>query len=163
MQPSLTQEPPKCSRSIRAVRKPARASRTARNGPAWPLPMTIAWYESMVSPSCAVVMATVIRARKGEASAAADRRRDRLDDARGLRELLLAIGDVMPLRDPSEVGVGGPDRARLVLQHEQADRPVEAGIRIRGQELRAERRVAEGQKSRGPQRDAGIGGELGLV
>ena len=51
MQPSLTQVPPRCSRSISAVFMPALARRTARNGPAWPLPITIASYEVvMVSP-----------------------------------------------------------------------------------------------------------------
>ena len=42
MQPSLTQVPPRCSRSISAVFMPALARRTARNGPAWPVPMTMA-------------------------------------------------------------------------------------------------------------------------
>ena len=51
----------------------------------------------------------------------------------------------------------------LVLQHEQAHRPVEPGVGVGGQELRAQRRVAEGQQRRGPQRDAGVPGELRLV
>ena len=42
MQPSLTQVPPRCSRSTSAVFRPAPASRAARKGPAWPLPMTMA-------------------------------------------------------------------------------------------------------------------------
>src|SRR6187402_2287685 len=45
MQPSLTQVPPRCSRSISAVFRPALASRTASGGPAWPAPITIASYE----------------------------------------------------------------------------------------------------------------------
>jgi len=40
--PSLTQVPPRCSRSISATRRPASASRAPRNGPAWPAPMMIA-------------------------------------------------------------------------------------------------------------------------
>ena len=45
MQPSLTQVPPRCSRSISAVFRPDLASRTASDGPAWPAPITIASYE----------------------------------------------------------------------------------------------------------------------
>ena len=42
MQPLLTQVPPKRLRSTIAVLRPAFASRTARAGPAWPVPMTMA-------------------------------------------------------------------------------------------------------------------------
>jgi hypothetical protein len=42
MQPSLTQVPPRCSRSTSTVFMPASARRTASDGAAWPLPMTIA-------------------------------------------------------------------------------------------------------------------------
>src|SRR5215472_7043109 len=44
MQPLLTQVPPNLLRSIIATFIPASASRTARDGPAWPVPITIASY-----------------------------------------------------------------------------------------------------------------------
>src|SRR4051812_6905392 len=53
MQPSLTQVPPRCSRSISTVFMPTCARRTARKGPAWPLPMTMAsWVLVMVVLPC---------------------------------------------------------------------------------------------------------------
>ena len=42
MQPVLTQVPPTFPRSMMATLMPAPASRAAREGPAWPVPMTIA-------------------------------------------------------------------------------------------------------------------------
>src|SRR5262249_51161650 len=42
MQPVLTQVPPKRCRSMMATRKPAPASRCASDGPAWPVPITMA-------------------------------------------------------------------------------------------------------------------------
>src|SRR5438105_12489977 len=42
MQPLLTQVPPNRLRSIIATFIPVSASRTARDGPAWPVPITIA-------------------------------------------------------------------------------------------------------------------------
>ncbi len=42
MQPVLTQVPPTFPRSTMATFMPAPASRAAREGPAWPVPMTIA-------------------------------------------------------------------------------------------------------------------------
>src|ERR1700676_296795 len=42
MQPTLTQVPPKRLRSRIAVLRPRLARRTASDGPAWPVPMTIA-------------------------------------------------------------------------------------------------------------------------
>ena len=42
MQPVLTQVPPTFPRSMMATFMPAPASRAARDGPAWPVPMTIA-------------------------------------------------------------------------------------------------------------------------
>src|SRR5678815_2711103 len=44
MQPLLTQVPPNRLRSIIATFIPVPASRTARDGPAWPVPITIASY-----------------------------------------------------------------------------------------------------------------------
>src|SRR5262245_32499059 len=44
MQPVLTQVPPNCLRSIIATFIPVSASRTARGGPAWPVPIMIASY-----------------------------------------------------------------------------------------------------------------------
>src|ERR1700730_1293416 len=46
VQPSLTQGPPTCSRSISAVRRPAPASAIHSGVPPWPEPITIAWYRS---------------------------------------------------------------------------------------------------------------------
>src|SRR2546430_660940 len=51
MQPLLTQVPPLEPRSIIATLRPACARRTARNGPAWPPPMTIASYRSAITPA----------------------------------------------------------------------------------------------------------------
>ena len=64
------------------------------------------------------------------ASVRLDRRRDRRDDAGGLRELLDAVADRVSVRDPREVGVGRPHVALRVLVHEEADRPVEPGIDV---------------------------------
>src|SRR5262245_64686028 len=69
----------------------------------------------------------------------------------------------MTLRDPDEVGIDRPDVPPLVLLHEQAYRPVEPGLRARGEELRAERRVAEDEERRRKHLDPGLGGELALV
>src|SRR5262245_15795925 len=44
MQPLLTQVPPNRLRSIIATFMPAPANRTASEGPAWPVPITIASY-----------------------------------------------------------------------------------------------------------------------
>src|SRR5438067_9462163 len=44
MQPLLTQVPPNRLRSIIATFIPVSASRAARDGPAWPVPITIASY-----------------------------------------------------------------------------------------------------------------------
>src|ERR1700730_18532248 len=44
VQPSLMQVPPTCSRSISAVRRPARASAMHNGVQPWPEPITIAWY-----------------------------------------------------------------------------------------------------------------------
>ena len=41
VQPVFTHVPPRTLRSMRATFLPAAASRTARNGPAWPEPMMI--------------------------------------------------------------------------------------------------------------------------
>jgi hypothetical protein len=42
VQPVFTQVPPKCLRSITATLRPAATRRRASEGPAWPVPMTIA-------------------------------------------------------------------------------------------------------------------------
>src|SRR4051794_27096959 len=47
VQPSFTQHPPTCSRSINAVRNPAFASSTHNGVPPWPEPITIAWNSSI--------------------------------------------------------------------------------------------------------------------
>ena len=53
MQPSFTQVPPRCSRSISATVMPAPASLTASDGPAWPAPITMASNEVVMAvPSC---------------------------------------------------------------------------------------------------------------
>jgi hypothetical protein len=69
----------------------------------------------------------------------------------------------MPPGDPVEIGIRGPDFALIVLEHEQPYRPVETGIRIGGDELSPERRIAEDQQHRRLQLDAGIGRELRLI
>jgi len=69
----------------------------------------------------------------------------------------------MPARDVCEVGIGGPDLAVFILQHKQADRPIESRKRVGGDEQRSQRRVAENQQRGRTQLDPGIGGKLLLT
>src|SRR4051812_19860939 len=92
-----------------------------------------------------------------------DGRSDRAHHPGRHLELRGAVLDVVALRDPSEIGPDRPDIAIFILREQQADRPVETSVRIRGDELRAEWRIAEHQQRRGPQLDAGVGRELRLV
>ena len=58
---------------------------------------------------------------------------------------LLVLQDAAA-RGPAEVRVGHPDRPRRVLQDQQPDRPIEPGVRIGAQELRAEGWTPEHQQ-----------------
>jgi hypothetical protein len=78
-------------------------------------------------------------------------------------ELGFAIPDIVATRDPLEIGPGRPDVAIVVLRQEQANRPVEPGIRVRGDELCAEWRISEHQKGRGTKLDARVGCEPGPI
>ena len=69
------------------------------------------------------------------------------DDFGGHLERRAAIFDVMTARDPSKIRIDRPDLALLVLGHQQAHGPIEPGVRVRGQKLDAERRIAENQQS----------------
>src|SRR5689334_24677754 len=69
----------------------------------------------------------------------------------------MAAGDI------SEIIVDRPNLALLVLEDEKADRPVDAGGGIGGHELRSKRWIAEDQKRRGLEFDAGIAGKLRLI
>src|SRR5262249_46862252 len=88
---------------------------------------------------------------------------DGRDDLRRHFELGVAIPDAVAARNPAEVGIDGPDAAVDFLGHQEPDRPIEAGIRIRRYELGSERWVAEHQQRGRPQLDAGSRGELRLV
>src|SRR5262245_61256420 len=90
-------------------------------------------------------------------------RRNGGDDHRGHLELLCAIDDAVTGSDPGEVRVNRPDCAAAILCHQEANWPIQTCIGIRRDELRAERRIAEHQKSRRIDFDAGVGGKLGLV
>src|SRR5580658_2672819 len=65
MQPVLTQVPPNSLRSMMATFMPAPAMRTARNGPAWPVPMMIASKESAMGvlshPISGILLPKVMR------------------------------------------------------------------------------------------------------
>src|SRR5215216_988332 len=84
---------------------------------------------------------------------AAHARRNRIDDARSGPELLFAILDAVSARNPREIGICRRDIAVFILKNEQSHGPVEAGVRIRSQELHTERRIPEDQKRRGMQVD----------
>src|ERR1700758_1918261 len=73
-------------------------------------------------------------------------RGDGRDHLGGLAECSLATLDPVAPRNPGEVRVCGPHGAALVLEDEQPDRPVETRQRICGDELRAQRRIAEYQQ-----------------
>ena len=62
-----------------------------------------------------------------------------------------------------EVGPADPDRAVVILGDEHAHRPVEAGNRVRLQELDAERRIAEQEQCRPVDRQLGAFAELRLI
>src|SRR5207237_2257222 len=62
MQPLLTQVPPNHLRSIIATFLPVSASRTARDGPAWPVPITIASYLVVIGiPALGLRSSTIFR------------------------------------------------------------------------------------------------------
>ena len=69
----------------------------------------------------------------------------------------------MPPCDPVKIGIGGPHLAFLALVDQKPYRPVEPGIGICCDELRAERRVTEDQEHRRAQLDARISCKLGLI
>src|SRR5262249_1678403 len=84
-------------------------------------------------------------------------RSDRGNDSRPRLELVAAVLDSVPPRDPVEIGVCGPDLAFVVFEHEEPHRPVEAGIGIGADELRSERRITEDQEHRWMKLDASVG------
>lgn len=73
------------------------------------------------------------------------------------RLVMSAVGD------PSKVGVGGPDLAVDILVNQQPHRPVQPRLGAGGDEVRAQRGVAENQQRRGVEFDAGISRQLPLV
>src|SRR5262245_9919247 len=84
-------------------------------------------------------------------------RSDRGNDSRRHLELVAAVLDSVPPRDPVEIGARGPDLAFVVFEHEEPHRPVDAGIGIGADELRSERRITEDQEHRWMKLDASIG------
>ena len=88
---------------------------------------------------------------------------DGCDNGRRHLELVSAVLDPVSSCDPVEIGIGGPDLALIVLEHEQPHRPVEPGIGVCCDELRPERRIAEDKQDRRLKLDPGLRGELRLV
>jgi hypothetical protein len=62
---------------------------------------------------------------------------------RGHFELVCAVLDPVSPCDPVKIGIGSPDLAFIVLVDEKPYRPVESGIGVCSNELRAERRIPE--------------------
>src|SRR5215472_17031089 len=73
-------------------------------------------------------------------------RRDGRDNARRHLELITAVLNSVPPFDPVEISIGGPDFALIVFEDEQSYRPVEPGIGVSRDELRAERRITKDQE-----------------
>src|SRR5438874_1465609 len=71
--------------------------------------------------------------------------------------------DLVAARDVREIRIRGPHVALLVLEHQQAYRPVQSGQRIGRDEQRSQWRITEDQQRRGTHGDARVGGELGLI
>src|SRR5262245_29717342 len=69
----------------------------------------------------------------------------------------------MAPRDPIEVTIGDPNLTLRVPVDEHANRPIEACLRVRADELRAKRWIAEDQQDGWTQLDARLGGKRGLV
>ena len=80
--------------------------------------------------------------------------------------ILIAAGPVrdrVALTEIGEIGPGHPDGAVAILGDKHPYRPIEPGQAVRGQELDAERRIAEQQQLGGGKRDASARAELPLV
>src|SRR6516164_10289558 len=90
-------------------------------------------------------------------------RRDGGDDARCHLELVFAVFDPVSPRDPVKIGIGSPYFPLLVLVNEKPHRPIESGIGVGGDELRAKRRVSEDQQYGRSKLDACISRQLGLI
>src|SRR6266702_3382096 len=92
-----------------------------------------------------------------------DARRDGVDYARCHLELVVAVLDSVPPCDPVKIGIGSPHLTFFVLVDEKAHRPVESGIGVCSNELRAERRIPEDQQYRWSELDARVRCQPGLV
>src|SRR6266851_4287378 len=170
VQPRFGQVPPRSLASITATDIPAR-----RTGPVTPIPALPPPRITTSNCSAVIELASFFRAigtkvppcgltRELRAPLpCGDGRGDRLNDLGRHFELGFAIPDVVAARDPFEIGPDRPDVAIVVLRQEQTDRPVEPGIRVRGDEPRAERGISEDEQGRGTKLDAGIGRELRLI
>ena len=88
---------------------------------------------------------------------------DGSDHGRSHFELIPAVLDPVPPRDPIEVGVDSPHFGLVVLEHEKPHRPIQAGICVGSDELRPEWRIAEDKQHRRLQLDPGVRGQLRLV
>ena len=69
--------------------------------------------------------------------------RDRCDDVGRHLEGVVAVFDPVASLDPFEIRVDDPNLALVVLGHEEANGPIEPGVRIGCEELDAKRRVAK--------------------
>src|SRR5215813_14189686 len=153
VQPRFGQVPPRSRASIMATDIPAR-----RTGPVTPMP---ALPPPRMTTSNFSLIGLPLRSNAGRPRACrglsewlpapkpsfrCDRGSDGFDHHGGHVELRDAIPDVVPPRDPFEIGPHRPDIAIVILGQEQPHRPVQPGIRVRGDELRAQRRVAEHQQ-----------------
>src|SRR5882724_6835619 len=175
VQPRFGQVPPSRSASIIATDMPARLTGPVTPMPALPPPrMTTSNFSDVIEPIPLLAMPLCEQAAppaRPVGLTAIDRlvlpgrdgRGDRADHFGRHLELRGAIPDVVAFGDPSEIGPDRPDVAIVILRQQQPDRPVEAGIRVRGDELGPERGIAEHQQRRGAQLDAGVGCELRLV
>src|SRR6266487_2588978 len=116
-----------------------------------PLPTTrIAWSTTGSSVLNAVISSIIAPFPRTSAAAQLlvcfHARRDRRDNARRHFELVIAVLDAVSPCDPVEIGIGGPDLALIVFEDEQPHRPVEPGIGVCRDELRAERRITKVQE-----------------
>src|SRR5258706_5699366 len=159
VQPRFGQVPPRSCDSIIAIDIPARLTGPVTPMPALPPPrITTSNFSDLIEFTSSI--GDYGRARKGRVHCRGlkgfsarrsalllgrDCRRDRLDDHGRHLELRDAVPDVVTPGDPLEIGPDRPYPAVVVLRKQQADRPVEPGVRVRRDELGPKRRISEYQ------------------
>jgi len=119
---------------------------------------------AVVERKCRLALESIRNSYGGEHSLLCPHaRRDGGDHARCHLELILAVLDSVPPSDPVKISIGSPHLAFLALIDQKPHRPVEPGIGICRDELRAEWRVSENQQHRWSEFDARIRCQLGLI